>query len=173
IFYLIAITLFCKVLNIKLFTNLKQMKSNYRIIFYWILIGFSSILIIQFLIIYLKTSVIGIDGGSLSTTISAMLIKQNILAIINPILIAPIFEELVFRRVIFKELHHHYPFWFAGSVSAILFSILHGDIFNILLYYIAGMILAYIYKKSDNIMTPIITHILLNAVPIILILFNA
>lgn len=79
------------------------------------------------------------------------------------VFLLPIFEELFFRRIIFKSLLKKYSsFWLAILVSSILFSLIHLSFTSILPKLIFGIIAAYIYYKTNNIWYSITFHILSN-----------
>ena len=99
-----------------------------------------------------------------------------IIMIINTAIMAPLLEELVFRksfRCIFKN---KYIF---VLVSGIVFGALHVifsidnvyDYLYILPYSSLGIALAYMYYKTDNICCPIIMHSIHNAIMTLMNIF--
>lgn len=99
------------------------------------------------------------------------LISPNLLIIclLCMAIIPAICEEIFFRGFlqqlsfdIFKNKH------LAIIITAIIFSILHGDIYNMLPRFILGLILGYIFANSKNILYPILAHALHNSLAIIL-----
>ncbi|MDH4129549.1 MAG: CPBP family intramembrane metalloprotease [Spirochaetota bacterium] len=90
-----------------------------------------------------------------------------ILIFILSIIIAPIFEEIIFRGVLFRVLQTKLGFMHAALISSILFGLVH---FNILTFFpiaTLGFILAWTYQKSNSIISPIITHALWNSFSLI------
>jgi len=82
---------------------------------------------------------------------------------ISVIFLIPIFEELFFRKIIFKSLLKKYSnFWLAILVSSFLFSIIHLSLNNLIPSFLLGFITSYIYYKTYNIWYPISFHLLFN-----------
>ncbi len=85
-----------------------------------------------------------------------ILIHNSILALI----IAPIFEELLFRKYIFKGLLSKYSIGTSMIVSSVLFSIIHLPKYNNLIpTFIFGLICCYIYMKTKNLWYCIFLHL--------------
>jgi hypothetical protein len=82
---------------------------------------------------------------------------------IYAVLLIPIIEELLFRKIIFKTLLKKYSkLWLAILISSVLFSLIHLSIVSFLPKLIFGIIVAYIYYKSNNIWYPITFHVFSN-----------
>ena len=106
------------------------------------------------------------DGTSLITTDTPIFL---IIAIV--VIIGPIIEELMFRKIIIDRLSI-YGDKFAVAVSAITFGIFHGNITQLLYTVPAGIIFAYAYVKTRKIIYPIMLHIIMNflgSVPALLV----
>ena len=78
------------------------------------------------------------------------------------IIIAPIFEELIFRKVLMDRIGV-YGERLAIIVSAISFGAFHGNFQQFFFTVMAGVGLAIIYAKTKKIIYPIILHFLNNA----------
>lgn len=80
-----------------------------------------------------------------------------------------IFEELVFRGVLYRILKG-----VSGKknvaivLSAIIFSLIHFQILSFIPITIVGILLAYLYEKTDNLLNPMILHFAFNAIQIII-----
>ena len=85
------------------------------------------------------------------------------------IIIAPIFEEIVFRGIIMKGLTNKgvHP-WKAIIFSALLFGIIHGNPWQFLGASVIGLVLGYIYWQSETLLLPILLHAFNNALVICL-----
>lgn len=82
---------------------------------------------------------------------------------IRIVMLQSIFEELLFRKVIFDGLMKKYSrLWFAIGISSILFSISHLSIQNAIPTFTLGIISAFVYYSSKNISYSIVLHILVN-----------
>jgi ABC-2 type transport system permease protein len=78
---------------------------------------------------------------------------------------APLFEEFIFRGLIFGGLRRSFGVWPAGLASAALFAILHPA-FSILPVFMLGMCAALVYERSRSLLAPMIVHAVYNAVVI-------
>lgn len=88
----------------------------------------------------------------------------NIYNALTALLIAPLFEELFFRKFLFHKLLGENGFVSALLVSSALFSIIHWETpLNLIPAFIFGLISAYIFYKTQNIIYSIILHFLYNA----------
>lgn len=74
---------------------------------------------------------------------------------------APIAEELIFRKALMDKLGR-YGDKTAIVVSAVAFSLFHGNIIQFIYAFLVGLVLGYVYRKSGNILYSIILHILIN-----------
>jgi uncharacterized protein len=125
--------------------------------------------IIGFFLVYLGQSIgamielaIGIDYGSENTETIMHVTEIAPVMILASVLFGPILEEFVFRRVVFGSLIQTQSFWVATIVSSIAFAVIHLDFTHIILYTICGFIFAFLYYKTQRLLTSIIAHIMLN-----------
>jgi membrane protease YdiL (CAAX protease family) len=86
---------------------------------------------------------------------------------------APIFEELLFRGLIFQTLRQKYSFGIAAGLSAVLFSVLHGySIAGFFALVWTGFVWAWSVEKTKSLLPAMIAHSLHNLVMAVgLILF--
>ncbi len=78
-----------------------------------------------------------------------------------------IFEDLIFRGVIFCGFRSENSSRFAVIMSALLFAIMHGSLQQTFYQFVIGIILALVMLKTGNIIYPIITHMTNNVIVII------
>lgn len=108
--------------------------------------------------------------------IAAQLQTRWIPVAIGTVLIAPFTEELIFRGVLFGHLYNKHPVT-ACILSVCAFSSVHilgyihrADILTLALSFLqylpAGLVLAWVYAKTDSIFTPILLHTMINAIGI-------
>jgi len=83
--------------------------------------------------------------------------------------IAPITEELLFRGVILNGLVQRHTRKTAILVSALLFSLFHINPLQMTGAFIAGIFLAWILLKTDNILYAIYIHAVFNLFPLIIL----
>src|SRR5690625_8017898 len=67
------------------------------------------------------------------------------------VIIAPILEEVVFRKIIFGTLYKRMNFILAGIISAVIFGLIHLDPTHLLIYTAMGLVFAYLYVKTKQI----------------------
>ena len=89
-----------------------------------------------------------------------------LLLVIMAVLVVPIAEELLFRRVIFALISKFAGFNAAGFISAGIFSIAHNFTAGIPGLFLMGIIFQWLYSKSRNLSCSILLHALCNAVSI-------
>ncbi len=98
-------------------------------------------------------------------------IKYPILSIISSCLITPIIEELLFRYN-FKDIKNKYLYII---ITTLFFSLLHLSSLNEILYLIPysfmGIMFSYSYIKTNNLLSPIICHILYNIINVIILFY--
>ena len=85
------------------------------------------------------------------------------LVLIVAVVIGPIVEELMFRKVIIDRFSR-YGNAIAITVSSISFALFHGNFHQCFYAAILGFILGFIYAKTRNIIYPILMHALINLV---------
>lgn len=76
--------------------------------------------------------------------------------------IGPIAEELVFRRVLFRQFRHIMPFWVAVLISGSLFTLIHGTVMHIPVTVGLSVFLCVMYEVTGQFRMCIIFHILFN-----------
>jgi membrane protease YdiL (CAAX protease family) len=78
-------------------------------------------------------------------------------------LLAPVFEELFFRKFLFAKLLSRYSATTSILVSSLCFALFHLPSYrNLLPTFIFGVIACLLYKKTGNILYTIILHVLVN-----------
>lgn len=76
---------------------------------------------------------------------------------------APIFEELLFRGLLFNGLRSSFTFWPAALISAALFAVVHPAI-SFVPVFLAGLVTAYVFDRTKNLVTPMIVHAIYNLI---------
>ena len=78
------------------------------------------------------------------------------------VIFIPIFEELLFRGLIFNELKKTINIALSIIIQALIFGIFHGNLIQGVYTFILGVILSIIYIWLDSIWAPIICHVTFN-----------
>ena len=141
------------------------------------------------------TELLGITGDSENQKTIVALLQSKYVAIVllTTVILAPLIEEIVFRKAFFDLLSKKTKMNSITIivVSGISFAMIHfvmaildillseqglgallSELIYIVPYFISGLVLGYIYEKSErNILVPITIHMLNNILSAILILF--
>lgn len=92
---------------------------------------------------------------------------------ISSIIVAPIFEEIIFRKHMFTKLSQKYTLNTSILISSFCFSLIHLPRYrNLLPTFIFGIICCLIYIKTKRIVYTIILHFIGNLSWLILIIFG-
>lgn len=119
------------------------------------------------------TSVISsLLGHTVVNATSDLILETPIgLVILVVVIIGPIVEEMIFRKV-FIDVLGVYGNRFAIALSSFAFGFFHGNLSQLIYATLLGFILGYIYVKTHRIILPIIMHMLVNffgTVPVLLV----
>ncbi len=133
-----------------------------------------------FLMMYAVSSVINQIGTAITKTapaggdfqldlIAKMESTRLPMAIAIPVVIGPILEELIFRKLMLDRTRA-YGEKTAIIFSAICFGLFHGNLTQFLYAGCVGLFLGYVYCKTGKILHTMIMHILLNGTSSIILL---
>ncbi len=86
-------------------------------------------------------------------------------------ILAPFAEELFFRGVIYQWFRHRWGFWIGSLLSSLLFAVLHGDLTVGTVAFLLGMVMAWIYERSQSLWAAVIIHVINNSSKILLLYF--
>lgn len=132
----------------------------------WSIIGVFLAYFAQFIAVYIETEIFGIPPGSENTAMIMEITRIAPIFMIVPALIAPILEEIIFRKIIFGSLYKRTNFFIAAIISALIFGFIHGEPIHLLIYTSMGFVFAYLYVKTKRIIVPIIVHMTLNTISV-------
>jgi len=139
-------------------------------VFFGLLLYFASLFLLGFVNVLIKPDFSNVNDNNI-----AGLIRENASWMYAcTVFLVPVVEEVIFRGLIFQNLQQKNRL-LAYLVSVAVFSMIHvvGYIGStdwltlalcFLQYLPAGLILAWAYEKTDTVITPILIHILINAV---------
>ncbi|XOV92378.1 MAG: lysostaphin resistance A-like protein [Bacteroidota bacterium] len=94
--------------------------------------------------------------------IMAGLIKKNFASFMTVVIMAPIMEELLFRKVIFEGFLENYSLKKAILMSAFMFALFHLNPWQGIGAFVAGVYLAYLFYKTGDIILCMFVHFLNN-----------
>lgn len=122
--------------------------------------------VIGFRIVYENTLGLLMSNIPMSPWLESALenaVNENIsysipLFIISVIVIAPVFEEIIYRGIILEQLYKRYGSLKAIGISALLFAIVHLNIHQGVNGFFLGIILGFIYIKTNSLLLSIFVH---------------
>lgn len=165
IFLTITLFIILKINKIKLKSIKKLSKKDYLTT----IIIFSIFTTLTLLSTYIINKFISIPLNE--ELIREEFIKYPFFSIISSCLITPIIEELLFRYN-FKDIKNKYLYII---ITTLFFSLLHLGSLNEILYLISysfmGIMFSYSYIKTNNLLSPIICHILYNIINVIILFY--
>lgn len=80
------------------------------------------------------------------------------------IMLAPVLEELLFRGILYPLIKQHGFPLVALWGTALLFAAVHANLMTLLPLTFLALVLTLLYEATDNLLAPILTHSLFNAV---------
>lgn len=128
-------------------------------------------IIIGVMFIYSVSFIISLlfnDVSNNQENINKMYEKKSLL-VIHACLLAPLTEEIVFRKSFKDLIKNPYIFLLVSSLTFGLFHCLSGDFENIIRYAIPGLVFSLIYLREENIGLNYIIHFLYNFIVILLV----
>lgn len=90
-----------------------------------------------------------------------------IILIISSGIIGPILEELLFRGIVYNDLKKFNTNKISMILCVIIFALFHSSISQIIYAFLIGYILIKIYNKTNNLLYPIIFHIVSNSIVVL------
>lgn len=85
------------------------------------------------------------------------------ISLLEYVLLAPLFEELVFRGLLFATLRRKYGWGMAAAISAGIFALAHGyGILGTVSVFWSGMLWAWAYEKTGSLLPGMAAHMLNN-----------
>lgn len=88
--------------------------------------------------------------------------NNSIVNLICSIILIPIFEEIMFRGILFNFFRKNYSLTFSIIFQALIFGVFHGNSLQLIYTFIGGIALALIYIYCDSILGNILLHVILN-----------
>lgn len=101
------------------------------------------------------------EGG---TTVELLIVYSMI------VFVAPLCEELAFRGGIFRFLYQRLPLYGSVGLSALLFALLHANLYSFAPLMTIGVMLALAYRESGSLLSCIVFHAVFNSINLGLIL---
>lgn len=113
-----------------------------------------------------------VDLSDTTTYISLLNAKQEIILLLQDkgflltvlvvAVLAPIYEEIIFRGIILNSVSKHLGFHTANVIQATLFGVIHYFLPLFPFYFVFGIITGYVARNTDGLLTGIIFHAINN-----------
>ena len=98
--------------------------------------------------------------------------ENKVLIIISVLFIAPLTEEVVFRKFLYRSIKKSLGAGMSAIVSSLLFSLVHFSISSFIVLFLLGLFFCYYYEKYKTICAPVWIHFNFNLFSTILILIR-
>jgi|GEM_PF-1150217 membrane protease YdiL (CAAX protease family) len=92
---------------------------------------------------------------------------SQVLVIVAVVIVAPFFEECLFRGFLYRQLRAHMGIWKATIASAAVFSLAHMLAGQVMPLFALGIVLAVVKERSGGLMPCILVHAFWNGATII------
>lgn len=87
----------------------------------------------------------------------------KLLVALMPVVMAPLVEEVLFRGILYPTIKQAGFPRIALWGTAVLFAMAHANLMTFLPLFCFALVLTFLYERTDNLLTPIVTHSLFNA----------
>jgi len=98
--------------------------------------------------------------------------ENKVLIIISVLFIAPLTEEVVFRKFLYRSIKKSLGAGMSAIVSSLLFSLVHFSISSFMVLFLLGLFFCYYYEKHKTICAPVWIHFNFNLFSTMLILIR-
>ena len=97
---------------------------------------------------------------------------EGALTLVTIVILAPIFEEMIFRGRLYNILHRNGSPFMAASLSALAFGVVHLEPVVVIEALVVGVVFSYLYIVRRSIVAPIILHMCNNAMAYALLVLS-
>ncbi|CAH2214751.1 CPBP family intramembrane glutamic endopeptidase [Tepidibacter aestuarii] len=95
------------------------------------------------------------------------LFRYPVIAMISICVVAPIYEEIIYRGIILKGLSRKYNDNIAVILSSLLFAVMHMNLHQGINAFLLGVVFGYLYLKTKSIYITMFAHFINNGIGII------
>ncbi|WP_160804602.1 CPBP family intramembrane glutamic endopeptidase [Virgibacillus halodenitrificans] len=125
----------------------------------YVFIGYLSILFSNWALLFFPVSYPSTETEIIHITS----IPLSILFVIGLVLLAPIWEEMLMKRLILDFTRVYLPFWMGMIITSLIFALLHNvNLPQRIFIFILSIVTCIVYKKTDSLYGPIFIHSLWN-----------
>lgn len=92
----------------------------------------------------------------------------SVAAVLAVCVMAPLLEEMLFRGIVLRGFLRRYPRWQAIFFSALLFGAAHMNIYQFVVGFVMGTVLAWLYERTRSLIPCIALHATYNTATLLL-----
>jgi len=97
---------------------------------------------------------------------------ELILAGIALVILAPVFEELIFRGYLFGSIRKYVPFWLTALVVSVLFGLAHGQVNVGVDVFVLSIFMCTVRERTGTVWPTILMHMIKNGLAFYLLFVN-
>jgi membrane protease YdiL (CAAX protease family) len=120
-------------------------------------------------VVYVVFEALGLDPAPQAAE-RALAVIDPVLTVLAIVVLAPIAEEIFFRGVIFNAFLREGGRRWAFLGSSALFAVIHLSLVAAIPIFLLGLALAWVYERTNNLLAPIVMHMVVNGASVILAL---
>src|SRR5690625_3375969 len=133
----------------------------------WSILGVFMAYFAQWIAVTIEFKLFKTVPGSENTQNIMEIARMLPIFMIIPAIIAPILEEIIFRKIIFGAFYKKTNFFIAAILSSAIFVVIHGEPAHLLIYTAIGYVFALLYVQKKQIIVHIIVHMTLNSITVL------
>ncbi|EEL83744.1 CAAX amino terminal protease [Bacillus cereus AH1271] len=138
--------------------------------FLWTVVALIFLIIVSIAVLMIMEKMgISFENSKTETVQNDKSIYAFCIAVIGAAVISPIYEEVLYRGVFYTFFRDRYGIWGGVLISSIIFTVVHIPTYNTLpVNFLSGVVFAWLYEKTNSILSAMIAHALFNFIAVIL-----
>ncbi|MGE6503860.1 CPBP family intramembrane glutamic endopeptidase [Bacillus wiedmannii] len=138
--------------------------------FLWTVIALITLIVVSVAVLMIMEKMgISFENSKTETVQNNKSIYSFCIAVIGAAVISPIYEEILYRSVFYTFFRDRYGIWDGVLISSIIFTVVHIPTYNTLpVNFLSGVVFAWLYEKTNSILSAIIAHALFNFIAVLL-----
>lgn len=145
-----------------------QFKVKHRSLFLWLLLAAIGLILGVIVPIQESLPSVPMFDELIKRVMEGLLQLPLIVLILSTVVMAPVFEELIFRGILLNGFLHRYSKLNAVFLASALFAITHGIPQQMITAFILGCYLGWIYVKTRNSTLVVVAHFYNNGLAVLL-----
>lgn len=135
-----------------------KLKDGILVILLGVFLNFVIVVILNAVMNYLPMPIIEAYAEVMDTLVNG----SFIMILITGSIMAPLFEEIIIRGIVFNDFKKAVPVWLAIMIQAAVFGVMHMNIIQGTYAFVIGLIFGLVYLKYNSIWVPILMHFSFN-----------